>query len=179
MGMYDQFSDANSMENMLSTSKARNMKHGWCQMVNGTVHYFQMPFNLAIIVEQLSNYDMLLREQIELENIGIVKQNSLTRDENRNGTKSNALATECIPKMHCNKSDGDYCKSECDWMYLKKSMPMTYFFKKCKNEDEKVKVNNEHSMLIDEYDNEEEDDDEMKCYKIKEDGLGSAVKTND
>ena len=34
-------------------------------------------------------------------------------------------------------------------------------------------------MLIDGYDNDEEEDDEMKHYAIKEDGSCSAVKRND
>ena len=44
---------------------------------------------------------------------------------------------------------------------------MTYFFKKSKNEEEIDKVNNKHSMLIDEYDNDEDEDYEMKHHKIK------------
>ena len=112
---------------------------------------------------------MLLPEKIEFDSDGIMKQKALISDEIRNGTKLSALAAEHMSQMQCNKSDGDYSKSEYDWINPKKSMSITYFFKKCKNEEEKVKVNNEHSMLIDEYDNdeEEEEDDEMKYYTIK------------
>ena len=38
------------------------------------------------------------------------------------------------------------------------------------NEEEKLIDNNKNNMLIDEYDNEEEKDEEMKCYKTKENG---------
>ena len=41
MGVYEHFSDDNSIENgTSSTLKARNMKYGWYQIVNGTVCYF-------------------------------------------------------------------------------------------------------------------------------------------
>ena len=65
MGMYEKFSDKNNTESRTpSSSEERNMKYGWFQIVNDIVHYFQSPFNVALIVEQLSNYNMLLRENI-------------------------------------------------------------------------------------------------------------------
>ena len=39
------------------------MKHGWCEKIHNTVFYHQMPFNIAVIIEQLSNYNNVLREQ--------------------------------------------------------------------------------------------------------------------
>ena len=53
------------------------------------------------------------------------------------------------------------------------------FVKKCKNEEEIEKVNNEHSMLIDEYDDDKEEDYEMKYHKMKKEVSYSAVKMND
>ena len=50
------------------------------------------------------------------------------------------------------------------------------FFKKSKKEEENVKVNNKHITLIDKYDNDEEEDDEMQCYEMKEEDSGSDVK---
>ena len=100
IGVYEQFSYDNSMKNRsLSTSIARNMKHGWCQMVNSAVHYFRTPFNVSLIVEHLSNYNMLLPEQIENDDDGIMKQNDLIRDDVRHGKKLSALATECTPNI--------------------------------------------------------------------------------
>ena len=41
--------------------KASRMKHGWCQTTNNTVCCYQSPFNIALILEQVSNYNSLLR----------------------------------------------------------------------------------------------------------------------
>ena len=61
------------MENMnlercaAMTTKVSIMKHGWYQTVNNTACYYQTPCNIAVIVEQLSNYNRMLREKIEME----------------------------------------------------------------------------------------------------------------
>lgn len=149
------------------------MKCGWFQIVNCAVHYFQTPFNVALIIEQLSNYNMLLRENIKIDKDCFMKKNNLISNEIRHGKKLSALATEHMPKMKHNKSAGDCSKVDDDWINPKKSVPMTCFFKKCKNEIENVKVNNECKMSLDEYDNDEEEDDEVKFYEMKEEGSGS------
>ena len=58
-------------------------------------------------------------------------------------------------------------------------MPITYFFKKYKNEEETEKINNKHSMLIDEYENDEEEDYGMKRHKMKNDVSCSDVEMKD
>ena len=58
------------------TIKAINMTYGWCHMVNNTVHYYQNHYNIALIIEQLSNYNSVLREQIEMEGM---RSNKTTR----------------------------------------------------------------------------------------------------
>ena len=45
------------------------------------------------------------------------------------------------------------------------------FFKKCKNQKENAKVSGKCNVLIEECDNEEEEDEEMKHYEMKEEGL--------
>ena len=57
-------------------------------------------------------------------------------------------------------------------------MPITYFFKKSKNEDEIENVNNEHVMLIEDYDNNEDEDDEMKHHTMTKYVACSAVTSN-
>ena len=129
MGMHEKLSVNNSTDSRTpSSSEERNMKHGWFQIVNSTVHYFQSPFNVALIVQQLSNYNMLLRENIEMDKDCGAKQNNLLSDENGYGIKLNALAKECTPKMKNNTNDGDYSKTETDWIKPKKSITMTCFF---------------------------------------------------
>ena len=133
MSVYEQFSDDNNMEHRTSpTSKASNMKYGWHQIVNDTVHYFQMPYNIAVIVEQLSNYNMMVREQIAIEKDGFKKQNTLISDEIRYKSKLCTAASECTPKMQYDKSDGDDSKDNSAWINPKKSTPITYFSRSTK-----------------------------------------------
>ena len=84
-----------------------------------------------------------------------------------------------MPKMKYNKSASDHSNIEDDWINPKKCVPTTYFFKKCKNEEDNVKVDNKHDILIDECYNDEEEDDEMKNYEMKEEVTGIAVKRKD
>ena len=51
-------------------------------------------------------------------------------------------APENAPKTQYNKTKGGHSKVENDWIKPNKCVPITYFFKKCKNEEENVKVNN-------------------------------------
>ena len=95
-----------------------------------------------------------------------VKQNDLLNDESGCGMKLNTLAKE-----HNNANDGDCSKTETDWIKPKKSVPITCFFKKCKNQEDDAKVNNENDMLIEKCDDEEEEDEEMKHYEMKGEGL--------
>ena len=113
---------------------------------------------------------MFLRENIEIDKDFFMKQNNVLCDESAHGTKLNSLATECTSKMKNNNSAGSYSKIDADWIQPKKSIPITCFFKKCKNQKENANVNNKHNVLIEEHDNEEEDDEETKHYEMKEEG---------
>ena len=73
-------------------------------MRNNTVHCCQTPYNIATIVEQLSNYNSLLREKIETEKEVFMKQNCKNSDENRCASKLCASATECVPQIVEDKS---------------------------------------------------------------------------
>ena len=42
--------------------KESSMNYGQNQTINNAVHYYKMSFNIALILEQVSNYDNLLRE---------------------------------------------------------------------------------------------------------------------
>ena len=88
MIMHEQCNVNNTMEHSMSTtSKEIHVKHRWHQIINDTVHCYQTPYNVALIVEQLSNYNVLLREQIETEKDGVTKQNNLISDESRHTSK--------------------------------------------------------------------------------------------
>ena len=54
---------------------ANSVNHGWYQTTNKTVCYCQTPFNVAVILEQVSNYDNVLRDQVDMEKATCVRQN--------------------------------------------------------------------------------------------------------
>ena len=87
--------------------KESNTKHGWCQMVNNTVHYYQTPYNISLIVEKLSNYNSILREQIEMDEDEI-QQNYKSSDVNRYESKLSASETSYFPKRIEEKCKGNY-----------------------------------------------------------------------
>ena len=180
MGVCEQFSDDNNMKNRTSsTSKVRNTQCGQHQIANDAAHCFQTPRNIVAILEQLSNYNMLLREQIEIKKSGFVKKNALSNDEIRHKSKSCASASEHVPKMQHDKSNGDDNEDDNAWIDPKKSMSMTCFFKKCKKEEEIEKVNDERSMLIDECEDDEDKECEKKCHNANKEDVRSVVKVND
>ena len=120
MSVCVQFSDDNNMEHRTSpTSKSSNMKHGCFQIVNDAAHFFQTPYNIAVMLEQSSNYNTLLREKITIEK-GCVKQNTLINDGIRCKTKLCASASEHMPKMQHDKSNGDDSKDDNAWINPKK-----------------------------------------------------------
>ena len=43
------------------------MKHGWHETINNAVHYYQPPFNVAVIIEQTSHHNNVLRKQANIE----------------------------------------------------------------------------------------------------------------
>ena len=43
------------------------MKHRWHETINDTVFYHETPFNVAVIVDQLSRHSNMLREIISEE----------------------------------------------------------------------------------------------------------------
>ena len=149
--MYEQCNVNNSMECSASTTpKASNMKHGWYQTINNTVHYYQTPYNIALIVEQLSNYNVLLRDQIETEKDVLPKKNNLISDESRHVSKLCALATERMPKRLDGKSYGNDSKVIFNaWIKPKKCMPITYFFKRSKCKEEFMEENEDCNVIED------------------------------
>ena len=68
------------------------MKCGWGQTISNTVCYYQTPYNIALILEQVSNYKFLLREQIEMDKDAHAKQNNMISDENSVASKLCATA---------------------------------------------------------------------------------------
>ena len=59
--------DAEMENNVVSIIIAGSMKNGWFQTTNNAVFYHQTHFNTVVILEQVSNCDILLREQMSTE----------------------------------------------------------------------------------------------------------------
>ena len=108
-----------------------------------------------------------------------MKQKNTISDESRHESNSHASAPEHAPKMQYDKINGVDSKVDNDWIKPKNCAPMTYFFKKYKNEEEIAKVSIEHSALIDENDNDDEEEHEMKHCNVKKEVSCSDVKMNE
>ena len=82
--MYEQHSmkSMKTERSVTMTMKVSNMKCGWYQIINDTAHYYQTPCNIALIVEQLSSYNSVLRQQIKTEEDAFLQLKHKIRDEN-------------------------------------------------------------------------------------------------
>ena len=56
------------------------MNYGWCKTFNNTVYCYQTPFDIALILEQTSNYNILLIEKMSMEKVTRIKQNNMISD---------------------------------------------------------------------------------------------------
>ena len=74
------------------------MKCGWHQTINNTVFYYQAAFNIDVILEQVSNYNNVLREQVNMEKASCRRQNNMINEENIFKLRMSATANECMPK---------------------------------------------------------------------------------
>ena len=62
-------------------TKANSIKHGWFQTINNAVCYYKTPFNVAMILEQVSNCNNFLREQVSMEIAAKRRQNNMSSEE--------------------------------------------------------------------------------------------------
>ena len=132
MGMYEQFVHNSIMESRTATTpKASSIQYGWYEIVNNTVHFFQTPCNIALIVEQLSNYNVILRKQIEIENDEFGNKNTMI-DKRRHESTLFPTAPECTPNAQCDKRNGGHSKVENDWIKPNKCAHITCFLRSAK-----------------------------------------------
>ena len=81
----------------------------------------------------MSNYNILLREQIETEKDMLTKQDNMISDENRHTSKLCASANEHTPKRLEEKREEKDSKVNYEaWIKPKKCMPTTFFSRKAK-----------------------------------------------
>ena len=120
-----------TMENNTEpVTKANSIKHGWCQTINNTARYYQTLFIIAFILEQVSNYDIFLREQVKMEIAVHRRQNNMISEENIIKTRMSKTAKECAPNgLHDQNIDKDSKVANDDkCIQPEKCIPILYFF---------------------------------------------------
>ena len=121
------------------------IKFGWYETIKDTVCYHDSPLNVAVIVDQLSRHNNMLREMIS--------------EEKMVDVKLSATAKDYVPMDNTNMdNDGkaiEEKKAE-NWMHPK-YVPIDYFCVKYKNvEGKKERRNNNRCELL-----QCDDDDDM------------------
>ena len=116
-------------------TRANSMKHGWHRTFNNVVCCYQIPFNIALILEQVSNYNNVIRDQSSVKKSVHRTQNNVISDNDIFRTSMRATEKQYVP----NDLDGDNLNNERKLMKedkcvkLKKYMPINYFYKTCIN----------------------------------------------
>ena len=80
------------------------MKHGSHETFNNTVYHYQTPFNVALILEQVSNHNNVLREQSNEEKSLRIKT-SMISEENMIRPRISARTKEHAPKVLKEKTE--------------------------------------------------------------------------
>ena len=91
--------------NTARITKSSSMKHEWFPTINNTVYYYQTPFNVALILEQPSNYNVVLREKMEMKKSTFMKQNNVFSDVNSLVSKLCTTSNKHSPKGLEEKSE--------------------------------------------------------------------------
>ena len=58
-------SDAVVENSATPTIRESTMKDGWCKTFNNAMYYYQMPFDIALILDQVSNYNFFTDRENE------------------------------------------------------------------------------------------------------------------
>ena len=80
------------------------MKYGSHQKANSVECYYQTLFNIALILEQVQNYNNVLREQESVEKSSHRIQNNMIREENIIRSRMSATAKECMLNVSYDKN---------------------------------------------------------------------------
>ena len=114
------------MENSaVSMKRESNMKHRWCQTANNTVCYYQTPCNIAVILEQVSNCNVLLRKKMSMEKVTWKEQKNVINEVKSDESKSCTTAKECRYSVcEVNNKDNERKETEREnvWTQPKKCM---------------------------------------------------------
>ena len=99
----------------------------------------QTPCNIALIVEQLSSYNSILREKIVMEEEEI-RQKCQSSEVKRHESNLSAIANERFPKRIEAKCEINDDALNNNWIRPKKCVPITYFSRKAKMKKRSIKL---------------------------------------
>lgn len=177
----------------------RNAKHGHYVTHENTVYYVQTPYNLAVLVEQQSNYINLLTDQMErMKRVEYSQQESVSEVDNaeedlknrswKNGKESSseikirATANEHVPNVSKNVSSNADENNEEIWLKPINGIPIKCSLNKHENNAVDDKNDNKHYVLhdIDEKEENEEyyemsNDDTWNNNKAKEEKINNKM----
>ena len=105
------------------------MKYGWYETINNTVHYYQTYFNIAVIIDQISDYNYLLREQANMDKAACIMQNNNSSEEKMHESRMSASAKEYAPYVSYDTNLNNESKdmNEDQWVQPKNCMPTKCF----------------------------------------------------
>ena len=177
----------------------RNTKYGYYVTHENTVYYVQTPYNLAVLVEQQSNYINLLTDQMErMKRVEHSQQESVSEVDNaeedlknrswKNGKESSgeikirAMANEHVPNLSKNVSSNSDENNEEMWLKPINGMPIKHSLNKHENNAVDNKNDNKYYVLhdIDEKEENEEyyetsNDDKWNNNKAKEEKINNKM----
>ena len=105
------------------------MKHGWHETIDNAVHYYQTHFNVSVIVEQISNYNNVLREEANMGKATGIMQINKSSEEKMCKSRMSAIAKECEPCVSYDTNLNNESKdmNEDQWIQPKNYTPIKHF----------------------------------------------------
>ena len=100
------------------------MKNGWCKTLNNTVCCHQIPFYVVLIVEQVQNYNVTLKEQLGVEKDTRRQRHEMIGDVKIFESNLNAKAKDHMCEGHEEKkniNDRNETEKEKEWLQQKRA----------------------------------------------------------
>ena len=116
-------------DSVAPTIGERTMKYGWYKTLKNTVHYYQTPFDIALILEQVSKHNVILIEKIRIEKDIRMQQHDMIGNVKIVESKLSAKAKECMYETHeekKNDNNRNETMKENEWLTPKKGVTMKH-----------------------------------------------------
>ena len=153
------------------------MKHGWCETLSNTVCCCQTPFGIALILEQVSNHNVILKEQLGMEKDARRQQNERIGDVKMFESNLNAKAKDHMCEGHEEKNNDERneMEKEKEWLQPKKGVAMKRICEVQGMKENRNRNNSKHEV----FSCDEEKDEDREHRTMLQDAESSAVATND